>query len=309
MPKFSVKKSIEIHSDPQTVYEKVADFHTWPSWSPWLCAEPDAKLEFSEQTASEGSSYTWDGEVVGAGALEHKSLEPNKSIRDEIRFFKPMKSVSNVGFDFEPSSQGTKVTWMMDGSLPFFLFWMTKQIETFIGMDYERGLKMLKESIESGHVASNTTVHGNQKMGPFHVVGVRSTCPIREVGPSMDASFRKAAECLEKAGLPSDGEKVSAYHKMDMKAEKFEYTSGMLFAEPIEPPPGMELWSLPETETFRVDHIGSYDHLGNAWSAAMRHVDAKKLKKSKISPFELYKNEPQNTAPEHLHTEIYLPLR
>ena len=33
----------------------------------------------------------------------------------------------------------------MRGALPWFLFWMRPAMETFIGMDYERGLKMLKD--------------------------------------------------------------------------------------------------------------------------------------------------------------------
>lgn len=309
MPRYSVKKSIEIHADPQTVYDRVSDYGTWTIWSPWLCAEPDAKVTVTDDKSSVGSVYQWDGEVVGAGELEHKELVPGKSIRDEIRFLKPMKSVSNVTFDIEPTSDGTKLTWGMDGKLPFFLFWMTGQIESFVGMDYQRGLKMLKEWIETGSIKSNTEVHGDQQMGPFEVLGVRTTCSMDEVGESMDSSFALAAKRLEEAGLPSDGEKVTVYHNVDIKSQKFDYTSGMLFSEPVTVPSGMSSWSLPETNAFRVDHVGSYDHLGNAWSAAMQHVRYKKLKQRKGGDFELYKNDPSNTPDEHLKTEIYLPLK
>ena len=41
-------------------------------------------------------------------------------------------------------------------SAAFFLFWMRRQMELFIGMDYERGLKMLKEWIETGQILSTT---------------------------------------------------------------------------------------------------------------------------------------------------------
>jgi effector-binding domain-containing protein len=61
-------------------------------------------------------------------------------------------------------------------------------------------------------------------------------------------------------------------------------------------------------DCFRVDHHGSYEHLGNAWSAAMQHVRHKKMKASKIGNFELYKNDPAHTPPEHLLTEVYIPL-
>tara|TARA_Y100001934_G_C11997707_1_gene606188 strand:- start:85 stop:234 length:150 start_codon:yes stop_codon:yes gene_type:complete len=41
MAEFSVSQSIVVDKDPETVFDAVADFGTW---SPWLIAEPDAKV-------------------------------------------------------------------------------------------------------------------------------------------------------------------------------------------------------------------------------------------------------------------------
>ncbi|MEM7478747.1 MAG: GyrI-like domain-containing protein, partial [Planctomycetota bacterium] len=252
----------------------------------------------------------WDGEVVGAGQLEHLELNPGKSIRDEIRFFHPMKSISKVGFDFKPTGDGTEVTWSMSGSLPFFLFWMTGQIETFVGLDYERGLSMLKEWIETGKVSARTEVIGPQAMGPFHVLGVRDSCTMKDTGASMEKAITKARSLLESAGLEICGEILTVYHRLDMKKQVFDYTSGFMFDKlPSTIPEGMSQWSLPNCTAFRVDHHGSYHHLGNSWSAANQHVRNKKMKPSKIAAFELYKNDPGDTPPEELLTEIYLPLK
>ncbi|MFK7736158.1 MAG: SRPBCC family protein [Pirellulaceae bacterium] len=229
MPKFEVNKSVVIHSDPNTVYERVADYRTWTQWSPWLIAEPDASVIVSENPNSVGSNYAWAGEVVGAGELEHESLVPGKAIRDEIRFLSPMKSVSKVGFDFAPVSDGTRVTWSMSGSLPFFLFFLKNQIEIFVGMDYERGLKMLKEWIETGSIKSQTAIHGTQPMGPFNVVGIRSSSRLSEIGPAMDKAFGAAKEELEKAGISTDCETISVYHKMTPKTQTLDFTSGFLY--------------------------------------------------------------------------------
>ncbi len=313
MPKFHVERSIDIHASPETVFDRVADFGTWTTWSPWLCCEPEANVTVSDEPNAVGSVYSWEGEVVGAGEIEHKSLDGGKRIDDEIRFLKPMKSVSNVAFDFQPVAGGdetTRVTWHMDGALPWFLFWMTSQLEAYIGMDYDRGLRMLKEWIETGHIQSKTTVHGIQRMGPFQVLGVRDIAKLSEIGSSMDAVFAQASEKLAEHNLPTDGEKISVYHKFDPKTETFDFTGGFLFGTPVESvPAGIEAWAMPEMDTFRVDHLGSYENLGNAWSAAMQHARYKKMKQSKIGTFELYKNDPSNTPAEHLLTEIYLPLK
>ena len=310
MAKYSVAKKVLINADPQTVYDRVADYGTWTTWSPWLCAEPDAEVTVSDDPRSVGSRYAWSGDIVGAGELEHEVLEPGKSIRDEIRFLRPMKSVSKVGFDFVAKDGGTEVTWSMSGSLPFFLFWMTGSIETFVGMDYTRGLKMLKEWIETGDIKSKTSIVGPQAMGPFSVLGTRAQCEMKNTGPSMEQSFAKTFELLQRAGMETCGEKITVYHDFDLKKQTFDYTSGVLFAEaPASVPEGLNSWSLPSVQAFRVDHVGAYEHLGNAWSAANQHVRSKKMKQSKVGTFELYKNDPSETAPEDLLTEIYLPLK
>lgn len=57
------------------------------------------------------------------------------------------------------------------------------------------------------------------------------------------------------------------------------------------------------------EHVGSYSHLGNAWSAANQFARDKKLKQSKVGAFELYKNDPKDTTAADLRTEIFLPLK
>ena len=60
MPAFSVSESILIDSPIDEVHRLVFDFKEWVPWSPWLSAEPDCKLDYSE----DGKSYSWDGKVI-----------------------------------------------------------------------------------------------------------------------------------------------------------------------------------------------------------------------------------------------------
>jgi uncharacterized protein YndB with AHSA1/START domain len=182
MSRFQVERAIEIHAQPDRVFAVVADYHTWTTWSPWLCAEPDAKVTVTGGGSSVGSVYAWTGEATGQGELEHKRLEPGQLIEDEIRFLKPFKSKSRVAFELIPQGEGTRLTWSMDGSLP----------------------------------ASNA---------------------------------------------------------------------------------------------LRVEHVGSYEHLGNAWSAAKQIARYRKLKQCKVGTFEIYRNPPPETPESELRTDVYLPLR
>ena len=310
MPKYHVCRSIQIQESPQKVFETVADFGTWTTWSPWLCAEPEAEVKVTENASSVGSVYSWNGKLVGQGEIEHRKLEPGRLIDEEIRFVKPFKSRSDVAFEMEPVGDGTKLTWHMRGALPWFMFWMKPLMQSFISMDYDRGLKMLKEWIETGQILSKTQIRGVESIGPLRVAGVRRKCRLSEVGPSMQAGCAEAKNKLSENNLPTDGEMISVYHNFNLKSQVFDYTIGFAIPETaISVPSDLSEWSLPAVKALHVDHIGSYDHLGNAWSAANQVARYKKLKQSKVGAFEIYKNDPKETPVVGLLTEIYLPLR
>ncbi len=309
MPGYHVDRSIEINASPEQVHATVADFGTWTTWSPWLCAEPDAEVTVSENSSSVGSVYAWNGEIVGQGEMEHQRLEPGRLIDDEIRFQRPFKSISRVSFETEPANGGTRITWNMDGKLPWFLFWMKPMMQRFIGMDYERGLRMLKEWIETGQVLSQTRVAGIESVGPLHVVGIRTQCSAADIGPSMEQTFKQLRAAIENGSLPQGGELMSVYHKVDMKRRIFDYTGGCVVPAGTTPPTSMTSCSLPAGRALKVEHTGSYHHLGNAWSAAYQHARYKKLRQSRGSSFEIYRNSPQDAPEAELRTDVFLPLR
>ena len=196
MSRYHVQRSIQINADCEKVFETVADYRTWTTWSPWLCAEPDAQVNVTQDSSSVGSVYSWKGEIVGEGEIEHHRLQPGRLIEDEIRFIKPFRSRSQVSFELESAGESTQITWHMHGSLPWFLFWMRSQMEVFIGMDYERGLRMLKEWIETGQILSKTRIRGVEPVGPLQMAGVRKTCSLSEIGPSMEAAFADVTRIL-----------------------------------------------------------------------------------------------------------------
>ncbi len=150
MPRYQLDRSIVIGASPERVYEIIADFGTWTTWSPWLIVEPTTRVTVSKDPAALGSTYAWQGEITGHGELEHKKLIVGELVDDELRFLKPFKATCQTAFKLTREQSGTRVTWTMDGTIPWFLFWMIPMFKTLIGMDYMRGLTMLKDLIESG---------------------------------------------------------------------------------------------------------------------------------------------------------------
>ncbi|MCA9040294.1 MAG: SRPBCC family protein, partial [Planctomycetaceae bacterium] len=265
MPKFHVSRSIEIAAPPEKVFEVVSDFKIWPTWSPWLIADPEAKITTSENSNSVGSTYAWEGTATGSGEMEHQKLDSPRRIESEIRFLKPWKSKSSVSFDLEPTNEGTRISWNMDGSMPFFMFWMIKMMEVWVGCDYERGLAMLKAFVETGQVNSRVVVHGKDIVESIRMVGIRRKCGMKEIGTTMEEAIVELHKKMETAGLRDHGEMMSVYHSFNMKRQETEFTVGYIIPDSETTPDGLEEWSTLATPAFYVEHIGAHHFLGNGW--------------------------------------------
>lgn len=311
MPAYEVARSVVIKKSPQQVFDAIADYRTWTTWSPWLIAEPDCRVTISADPSSVGSYYTWDGQIVGAGKLEHQTLVSGQKIVDQLTFVKPFKSVCQTRFDLEPTGSGTKLTWHMNATMPWFMFWMIPMLKTFIGMDYQRGLNMLKEWLETGTIQSKTNVIGIESIGAIRMAGIASQATVDDVGRSMENAFATARQKFSEAGLSTESGMISVYTRFDVKRGVFDYISGFLLADDavVSTATGLSIWSLPAGRAFRVEHIGGYQHLGNGWSVANQLVRHQKLKQSKLGTFEIYRTTPPDTADVDLKTDIYLPLK
>jgi effector-binding domain-containing protein len=308
MPAFQVQRSIVIHAPVEQVFDTLADFNRWSAWAPWLRIDEQALVTVSDDPGSVNSVYAWHSDLVGAGEIEHKRLDRPRRIDEELRIFKPFKSTSDVAFHLERSGGDTKITWHMKGSVPWFMFWMLDKMETFIGMDYERGLRMLREYAETGHVLSQTDVKGKERVEPMVVLGVRGACPSAEIGPAMEQAIASAKSILGNNGLPTDGEMISVYHPGDF-AKGFDFTTGFVVDADAQTPPGTNRCELPGGVSLHVRHTGRYEHLGNAWSGAYQYARNKKLKIARRDGYEIYRNDPEGIPPSDWITDVYLPLR
>lgn len=311
MPKYHIEKSITVEADSLTVFNSLVDYGQWTAWSPWLIAEPTADVTVSENPSAVGSTYAWVGQITGEGKLTHLALETGKRIEDELLFIKPFKSCCRNIFQLAPDGSGTKITWQMDGSLPWFLFWMIPMLKTLVGMDFSRGLRMLKEWIETGMVSSKITVDGTQPVRKFKMIGIAATCSVEVVGSSMETTIEKARSEFAKYQLPMDGRMISVYTRFRIKQGIFEYISGFIVPDSTLLPGDSNLkeWTLQATSAFKVTHRGPYHHLGNGWSVANQLVRYKKLKQHRCGTYEIYITTPPETTEKDLITEIYLPLK
>ncbi len=320
MPAFEVSQSIDINSDPNTVFDHLREFKNWKQWSPWILADPKCELSYTEPTDQVGGGYRWHSQIIGEGEMKHLEIaEPVDQVagklQADLQFIKPWKSQADVQFIVRPTTDsegsiGTIVTWNMKSTLPIFMFWMKRLMVSMISMDYDRGLRMLKALIETGKIESETQVHGIETVGERRVVGRSTNVRLQEIGPAMERDIREIHRQLSAAGIATDGTWMAIYNQMNLKTQALTYFVGMEVGADVSIPSGLQSQSVETAKYMHVSHHGCYQHLGNAWFTAHQRIRSDGHKYAARKPsLEVYRNNPDETPSEELLTDVYVPVK
>ena len=308
---FKVERSISVGVTPEKAFSVIEDFNQWQIWSPWLVQEPAAKVTVSGDGKSVGDVYSWEGDLIGQGELEHQAIDSPKSTDMEIRFIKPFASTGKVGFRVSPdpgNANAANVTWMMTGKIPRFLKAMTA---AWIEKDYDRGLSMLKEYCETGQVITKIEVTGEVDRPKMSYIGIKGNCDYANISESMGKSFDELLAKLTSVEIEPEGQFLAIYTKFDTIKNHVEYIAAYpVTSSPRTIPEGIEFGDIPAHKAFQVNHLGPYRNVGNGWATGMQHVLGKGMKQSKtVMPYEMMPVD-ENAFPEaEIRSEIFFPLR
>ena len=115
-----VSRSKTIAAAPDAVFKIVNDFRQWDAWSPWSKLDPKMTKTLEGPKEGTGAVYKWSGNSeVGEGTMSITDCKPGEQVDMTLEFVRPFASSSDVHFTFAPEGSGTKVTWEMQGKLPF----------------------------------------------------------------------------------------------------------------------------------------------------------------------------------------------
>ncbi len=307
MPRMFVERKIDVKANPRTVFPYLNDLEKWQLWSPWLIMDPATEVKI----ASDHKSYSWVGKRTGEGEMKILSEKENEQVEYDLRFIKPWKSQADVKIRLKEAAEGTEVSWTMESSLPFFLFWMKKMMEAFVGMDFMRGLHMLKDLSEESKVNSKLDFEGQSTFEGCDYIGIKNQTTMSRLGEDMSQDFERLEKWASENKEHLTGEPFSLYHKWDMVKGKVVYTSGfMVKNDSVNVPSDFVKGNIPKTRVNVIKHTGPYHHLGNAWSSQHSMLRAKEFKLNKKIPgFETYQNRPGETPENQLSTRIYFPIK
>jgi len=148
---FKVERSATLRAPAPAAFAQVNDFQNWQAWSPWEKVDPALKRSYEGPKAGTGAVYAWQGNKdVGEGRMTITESRPGELVHIKLEFIKPFAAVNDTVFRFQPSSDGTTVTWTMSGRNNF----VSKAMCLFVNMDrmvggmFEQGLAQMKTVVE-----------------------------------------------------------------------------------------------------------------------------------------------------------------
>lgn len=148
---YTVERSATIDAPQARIYDQVADFHNWTSWSPWEDVDPELKRTYSGAASGTGAVYAWSGNrKAGQGRMTITDAAEPSRVQIDLVFEKPFKARSDTVFRILPEGPGSRVTWTMTGkkTLMTKVMGLFKSMDAMIGPDFEKGLSRLKAVCE-----------------------------------------------------------------------------------------------------------------------------------------------------------------
>ena len=144
MPKdIDLNVSRDIDTPIPVLYNIVNDISTQTAWNPWMQSDETMQVVFSEQTSGMGASYSWTSENSGNGSQTIVNSIPNQMVEMDVVF--EDQDPSNASVSFQPSKDGTQVTWAFQGRIGFPMNILGPFFKRSIRSSYKKGLKSLED--------------------------------------------------------------------------------------------------------------------------------------------------------------------
>jgi uncharacterized protein YndB with AHSA1/START domain len=148
---FRIERSVVINAPPEKIFPLITDLRQWPAWSPYEKKDPAMKRSYGVVTRGRGAIYEWDGDGnVGSGKIIITESAQPSLVRLDLDMIRPFAAHNIVEFRLEPQGDATKVSWMMNGAIPYpaKVVHVLFDMDQMVGKDFVDGLASLKAAAE-----------------------------------------------------------------------------------------------------------------------------------------------------------------
>ncbi len=305
---FKIERSMVMKAPTENIYAQIVDLKNWNNWMPWNKMDPNWKVKWGEKTVGEGASYSWEStnSNVGKGSLSIDKTVPNEYVQTTLNF--ESMPPANGNYKLEKTSEGTKVTWVMEGPAgknPFMKL-MMPVMDKMVGKTFEEGLHLLDSSAAAGSAPQSVNVQIEMTtVQPFHYLALRDTATEATIGQKLGMNYGIIGAAMQKQGLKMAGPVMAIYYT---PPPNFDFEAAAHVDKPGKDDGKVKAGEIKGGNAVVAHYYGAYEKIGPAWDAIKKYI-ADNNKKKTGTPWEEYVTDPmmeKDTA--KWLTNIYFPV-
>lgn len=305
---YRVERSQPFARSNQDIQAYVLDYKRWTEWSPWLLHDAQTQLHYFGEPGHVGSGYRWHSERIGQGEITTDAIEPGRSVRQTLKFFKPFKSQAQVCFEFHGVSHdptACELRWVMEAKLPLPMRPFAPVFKHMIGMDFELGLARMVGALDATAPHPRFTFVGVCELPAQRVITRNYQGPMTGL-PDFFATAFPALSLQAKEHML--GSPLGIYNKINIKNSSTQCDAALPVSDTYT---NSHVQYIGAGKFYKVQLQGDYRFLGPAWNAAMGHARMQKHKHDKRRPaLEVYVTRPDTVSSSNdVLTELYVPIR
>jgi len=145
-----------------------------------------------------------------------------------------------------------------------------------------------------------------KEQSPQPTLSIRTRTPVDNLPQLLGESYGKIAGYLAELGSQPAGAPFAVYYNMDM--QDLDVEIGFPVAEPVLSKGDIQASQVPGGKQAIALHTGPYGEIGPAYEALTQFAKEQGCEPTGVS-YEFYLNDPQETPPGQLRTQIIFPLK
>lgn len=307
-----VERSIVIDAPRATVFALLNDFHQVNKWSPWVEADPNARIDISGPRRGIGATVAWDGNIIGHGSQTIIESVPHQRVVTALDFGE--QGAASATFELGTAEPGTEVIWTFTMDFGFNLIgrYLGIMIEGTVGEDYENGLASLKSMAEGLPGADFGDVEIQHVVVEATDIAYRPTASIPDpaaISAAMGDAYFDVLSFIDESGLQDAGAPISILRPFSGSEIRFDAAIPVrgITESTKRSRDSVRLGTTYAGPVIRVRHLGSYRGLGRTHDKIAAYLAALGIERNGDA-WEAYISDPTRTAEDELITYVYYPI-
>ena len=287
---YKVERSIAISSKPEVIYGLTSNFKLWKLWVPWTKEiDSTAVFEMQSEPARIGTSWKWNGKILGQGEMILTELIPGQLVGYKLSFDEG-KYQSRGRMIIERKQDSVKVSWIDEGDLgynPIGRF-MGLFMERMMAPDFEKGLAKLKTLAEK---RKDWPMIEEKVWQVQTALIIRDSAGPQTYGKVMGKAFSELYSYCQSYKINMMGSPFAIYQQWDSITMKSVMDIGIPVKNADKDYGRIVIKTIPEQRVVQVQYFGPYEKTADYYRILDQYISETELHQAG-GPWEIYVTDP-----------------